>query len=121
MFCSTSHYKHTKNHKKGEKEQKRKEKKTGEKNVTTQKFINIANMIATVIQNTRILTSPHLPTTSSKSKRPNDRSTIHLLTALLLLSGVRSSSAISTHPSDLTANRIGRSEPFDSDGSARAG
>lgn len=68
-----------------------------------------------------ILTSPHLPTTSSKSKRPNDRSTMHLLTALLLLSGVRSSSAISTHPSDLTANLIGRSEPFDSDGSARAG
>ena len=78
-------------------------------------------MITKVTGNRRILTSPHFPTTSSKSKRPNDKSTIHLLTALLLLSGVRSSSAISTHPSDLTANRIGRSEPFDSDGSARAG
>lgn len=34
---------------------------------------------------------------------------MHLFTALLLRSGVRSSSAISTHPSDRTANLIGRS------------
>lgn len=65
-----------------------------------------------------VLTSPHRPTTSSRSLRPNERSTIHLLTALLLLSGVKSSSAISTHPNDRTAKRIGLS--FDS-GSARAG
>lgn len=43
---------------------------------------------------------------------------MHLFTALLLLSGVKSSSAISTHPKDRTANRIGLS--FDS-GSALAG
>lgn len=53
------------------------------------------------------LTSPHLPTTSLMSFLPNDRSTIHLLTARLLLSGVRSSSAILTQPSDWTANRTG--------------
>lgn len=53
------------------------------------------------------LTSPHLPTTSLISFLPNERSTIHLLTALLLLSGVRSSSAIRTHPRDWTANRTG--------------
>lgn len=58
----------------------------------------------------KLLTSPHLPTTSSKSFRPSDKSTIHLFTAFDDLSGVRSSSAISTHPSDRTANRIGRSE-----------
>lgn len=34
---------------------------------------------------------------------------MHLLTALLLRSGVRSSSAISTQPRDRTANLIGRS------------
>ena len=54
-----------------------------------------------------ILTSPHLPTTSLISLRPSDKSTIHLLTALLLRSGVRSSSAIRTHPSDRTANLMG--------------
>lgn len=56
-----------------------------------------------------ILTSPQRPTLSMRSLRPSDRSTIHLLTALLLLSGVRSSSAISTQPSERTAKRIGRS------------
>lgn len=56
------------------------------------------------------LTSPHLPTTSSRSLRPNDRSTMHLLTAFDERSGVRSSSAISTQPSDRTANRMGRSD-----------
>lgn len=65
-----------------------------------------------------VLTSPHLPTTSRRSFLPRDKSTMHLLTALLLLSGVRSSSAISTQPNDLTAKRIGRS--FDS-GSGLAG
>lgn len=34
---------------------------------------------------------------------------MHLLTAFDDLSGVKSSSAISTHPNDLTAKRIGRS------------
>lgn len=56
-----------------------------------------------------ILTSPQRPTLSMRSLRPSDKSTIHLLTALLLLSGVRSSSAISTQPSERTAKRIGRS------------
>lgn len=56
-------------------------------------------------------TSPHLPTTSNKSFFPSDKSTIHLLTAFDDRSGVRSSSAISTQPSDRTANRIG----FESD------
>lgn len=55
------------------------------------------------------LTSPHLPTTSSKSFLPNDKSRMHLFTAFEDLSGVKSSSAISTHPSDRTANRIGLS------------
>lgn len=54
-------------------------------------------------------TSPHRPTTSNKSFRPSDKSTMHLLTAFDDLSGVKSSSAISTHPNDLTAKRIGRS------------
>lgn len=57
-----------------------------------------------------IRTSPHRPTTSNKSFRPNDKSTIHLLTAFEDRSGVKSSSAISTQPSERTANRIGRSE-----------
>ncbi len=38
---------------------------------------------------------------------------MHLLTALLLRSGVKSSSAIRTQPSDLTANLIGFSESRD--------
>lgn len=58
----------------------------------------------------RKLTSPHRPTTSNKSFRPSDKSTIHLLTALDERSGVKSSSAISTHPNERTANRIGRSD-----------
>lgn len=55
------------------------------------------------------LTSPHRPTTSSKSFLPNDKSRMHLFTAFEERSGVRSSSAISTHPRDLTANLIGLS------------
>lgn len=55
----------------------------------------------------KLLTSPHLPTTSRISFLPMDKSTMHLLTALLLLSGVRSASAISTQPKDLTAKRMG--------------
>jgi len=39
---------------------------------------------------------------------------MHLLTALLLLSGVRSSSAISVQPKDRTANLIGLSLPSES-------
>lgn len=58
----------------------------------------------------KLITSPHRPTTSNKSFRPNDRSTIHLFTAFDDRSGVRSSSAISTQPSDRTANRIGLSD-----------
>ncbi|KAF0772854.1 hypothetical protein FWK35_00002960, partial [Aphis craccivora] len=42
----------------------------------------------------RSFPSPHRPTLSIKSLRPSDRSTIHLFTALLLLSGVKSSSQI---------------------------
>lgn len=57
-----------------------------------------------------LITSPHLPTTSSKSFRPNDKSTMHLFTAFDDRSGVRSSSAISTQPNDLTANLIGLSD-----------
>lgn len=38
---------------------------------------------------------------------------MHLLTALLLRSGVKSSSAILTQPRDLTANLIGFSESRD--------
>lgn len=55
------------------------------------------------------LTSPHRPTTSSKSFLPNDKSRMHLFTAFDERSGVRSSSAISTQPSDRTANLMGLS------------
>ncbi len=61
---------------------------------------------------TEMLTSPHLPTTSLMSFLPSERSTMHLLTALLLLSGVRSSSAILTQPRERTANRMGYSPSF---------
>ena len=57
-----------------------------------------------------LLTSPHRPTTSNKSLRPNDKSTIHLFTAFEDLSGVKSSSAISTQPNERTANLIGLSD-----------
>lgn len=55
------------------------------------------------------LTSPHRPMLSSKSFLPNDKSRMHLFTAFDERSGVRSSSAISTHPRDLTANLMGLS------------
>lgn len=51
------------------------------------------------------LTSPHRPTASMIVFNPSDKSTMHLLTALLLRSGVRSSSEISTHPNERTAKR----------------
>jgi hypothetical protein len=53
-----------------------------------------------------VFTSPHRPTTSSKSFRPDDNSIIHLLTAFDERSGVRSSSDTSIQPSDRTAKRI---------------
>lgn len=53
------------------------------------------------------LTSPQRPTTSRRSFLPKDKSTMHLFTALEERSGVRSSSAISTQPNDLTANLMG--------------
>lgn len=61
-------------------------------------------------------TSPHLPTTSNKSFLPSDKSTIHLLTAFDDRSGVKSSSAISTHPNERTANLIGLESESDLSG-----
>lgn len=63
------------------------------------------------------LTSPQRPTWSSKSFRPRLRSTMHLLTARLDRSGVRSASEISTQPSERTKNLTAR--PLS--GSGRAG
>lgn len=57
----------------------------------------------------KYLTSPHRPTTSSKSFLPNDKSRMHLFTAFDERSGVKSSSAISTQPNDRTANLMGLS------------
>lgn len=54
------------------------------------------------------LTSPQRPTWSSRSFLPKLRSTMHLLTARLDRSGVRSDSAISTQPSERTKNRTAR-------------
>lgn len=56
-----------------------------------------------------VFTSPHRPTTSSKSFLPHDKFKMHLLTAFELRSGVKSSSAISTQPKERTANRMGLS------------
>jgi hypothetical protein len=59
-----------------------------------------------------VFTSPHRPTTSSKSFRPDDNSIIHLLTAFDERSGVRSSSDTSIQPSDRTAKRIDSGSVF---------
>ena len=62
-----------------------------------------------VLRRLIVLTSPHRPTTSSKSFFPHDKFKMHLLTALELRSGVKSSSAISTQPKERTAKRMGLS------------
>ena len=56
-----------------------------------------------------IRTSPHRPTASfMTSSLPTDSLTMHRLTARLLRSGVKSSSDIWIHPSECTANRMGK-------------